>query len=102
MNSVWNSLHPVIILTLTMWFLRITTVCFVNGSMGFLFCCRRGTEPLNTQEASLVCISGAMRGTIAYALVLKSVPPAGLRSPGDTALVSLMNKLVIFNTLVFG
>jgi NhaP-type Na+/H+ or K+/H+ antiporter len=103
MGSVWNSMRPVVVLTLTMFALRVATVGSVNASMGWVSThFQRGTQPLNLHEASLVCISGAMRGTIAYALVLRSVPPAGLRSPSDTAVVSLLNKLVIFNTLVFG
>lgn len=56
---------------------------------------------LSWKEQVLVALGGMMRGSIAFALVLKNVPPAAYRTYSDTVLVSTGLGLVIVNTTCF-
>lgn len=56
---------------------------------------------LSFKELVVVALGGMMRGSIAFALILKNVPPAAYRTASDTLLVSTGLGLVIANTLVF-
>jgi len=43
-----------------------------------------------------------MRGTIAFALILRSVPPDGMRHQAETVMVTTVLGIVLTNCLVFG
>ena len=46
------------------------------------------TEALSPKELCMVCMAGCMRGTIAYALILRAVPPEDEQSHVDRIMVT--------------
>jgi len=57
---------------------------------------------LSLKELCVVALAGCMRGTIAYALVLRAVPPEDDQTPTQTNLVTTVLGIVLVNCLVFG
>lgn len=47
-------------------------------------------------------MAGCMRGTIAYALILRAVPPEDDQSHVDRIMVTTVLGIVLVNCLVFG
>lgn len=102
MESILDMARPVILLTLCMIMLRLVTVFSINGAIGFVGSAfgQKG-HALDFSETCMTSLGGMMRGSIAYALILRNVPPMGLRTMADIDIVSMTNKLVIFNTVVY-
>lgn len=50
----------------------------------------------------MVAMAGCMRGTIAYALILRAVPPEDDQSHVDRIMVTTVLGIVLVNCLVFG
>lgn len=61
-------------------------------------------RPLALSVAELVVITfaGTMRGTIAFALVLRETPPLGQRSHQESLVVSTVLGIVLVNCVLFG
>ncbi|CAK0888088.1 unnamed protein product [Prorocentrum cordatum] len=57
---------------------------------------------LRWNHMAVIMMAGCMRGAIAYALILKAVPPAGQQSPQQVVMVSTVLGIVLLNCLVFG
>ena len=64
----------------------------------------KGGRPLslNAKELCMVGMAGCMRGTIAYALILRAVPPEDEQSHVDRLMVTTVLGIVLVNCLVFG
>ncbi|CAE8598508.1 unnamed protein product [Polarella glacialis] len=63
---------------------------------------RRQSAWLSLQELCVVAMAGCMRGTIAFALILKALPPEEEQSHSERVLVTTVLGIVILNCLVFG
>lgn len=102
MQSMWDMTRPVLLLTSSMIVQRLLLVFGFNQLIKWGFrMCRKDDRTLNIREGFLVSIGGMMRGSIASALVLKNIPPVGMRTHPDQDVASMCNKVVIFNTLFF-
>lgn len=98
-TSLFEMAVPAVVIALAMMALRITVVFIANEGISQL---RGDGHVLSNSEAALVALGGAMRGGVAYSIVLRSMPPSGLRTGTESDLLSMTNKIVIFNTIVFG
>jgi len=69
-----------------------------------LRCCwyRRGSAALPKRELCIVALAGCMRGTIAFALVLRATPAPEMQLPEDRLLITTVLGIVMVNAIVFG
>jgi sodium/hydrogen exchanger-like protein 6/7/sodium/hydrogen exchanger 8 len=69
-----------------------------------LRCCwyRRGSAVLPKRELCVVALAGCMRGTIAFALVLRATPAPEMQLPEDRLLITTVLGIVMVNAIVFG
>jgi len=102
MQSYWDMTRPVLLVTASMIVQRLFLVFGFNHLIHLgLKVGNKDGRTLSIREGLLVSIGGMMRGSIAYALVLKNIPPVGMRTQQDKDVASMTNKVVIFNTLFF-
>jgi len=79
---------------------RATAVTLLVASLRLLRCGE--VLALTRKEWCLVAFAGCMRGTIAYALILRAMPPHQNQTPIETVLISTVLGIVLINCLVFG
>lgn len=79
---------------------RVVAVSLMALSMRLLKCGQR--LALSPKELCMVAMAGCMRGTIAYALILRAVPPEDDQSHVDRIMVTTVLGIVLVNCLVFG
>lgn len=79
---------------------RVVSISLLALAMKLLKCGER--LALSGKELCMVCMAGCMRGTIAYALILRAVPPVDEQSHVDTIMVTTVLGIVLVNCLLFG
>eukprot|EP00434_Breviolum_minutum_P009741 symbB.v1.2.008573.t2/scaffold511.1/size325556/20 len=84
---------------------RVVSISLLALAMKLLKCGER--LALSGKELCMVCMAGCMRGTIAYALILRAVPPVDEQSHVDTIMVTTVFPggrlgIVLVNCLLFG
>jgi len=79
---------------------RIISVAMLAMVMKLIKCGR--ALSLNAKELCMVGMAGCMRGTIAYALILRAVPPEDEQSHVDRLMVTTVLGIVLVNCLFFG
>ncbi|CAJ1389990.1 unnamed protein product [Effrenium voratum] len=79
---------------------RLVSVVLLACTMRLLKCGRRLS--LSPKELCIVAMAGCMRGTIAYALILRAVPPEDDQTHLDRVMVTTVLGIVLVNCLVFG
>lgn len=57
---------------------------------------------LEAREVWVIGFAGCMRGTIAYALILRSMPAQQVQKPQDTLLITTVLGIVLVNCAIFG
>ncbi|CAE7242172.1 NHX3, partial [Symbiodinium necroappetens] len=79
---------------------RMISVTILAMVMKLIKCGR--ALSLNAKELCMVGMAGCMRGTIAYALILRAVPPEDEQSHVDRLMVTTVLGIVLVNCLFFG
>lgn len=79
---------------------RVVSISLLALAMRLLKCGQQ--LALSRKELCMVCMAGCMRGTIAYALILRAVPPEDEQSHVDRIMVTTVLGIVSVNCLVFG
>ena len=79
---------------------RFGAVLLLTLILRLLRCGQR--HAIQPRELCVVSLAGCMRGTIAFALIHRAVPPDGLRHRTETVMVTTVLGIVLMNCLVFG
>lgn len=79
---------------------RFVSVAWLAAGLRVLRCGQKLS--LDRRELCVIALAGCMRGTIAYALILRAMPDDSLQTPKDTILVTTVLGIVLVNCLVFG
>lgn len=79
---------------------RFVSVAWLALSLRVLRCGQK--LALDRKELCVIALAGCMRGTIAFALILRAMPPDQEQTLKETVLISTVLGIVLINCLVFG